>query len=41
MNILGRIVTEASASVVRAPENVHLDEAEDKVEATEVERKAN
>lgn len=34
MNILGRIVTEASASVVRAPENVHLDDEKAKEEIT-------
>lgn len=29
MNILGQIVTEASASVQRAPENLWLDEAKE------------
>lgn len=37
MNILGKIVTEASASVTRAPQNLWMDEAKDKVEATETE----
>ena len=32
MNILGQIVTEASASVTRAPQNLWMDEA--KAEAT-------
>jgi hypothetical protein len=34
MNIIGQIVSEASASVVRAPQNLWLDKA-DKVEAEE------
>jgi hypothetical protein len=34
MNIIGQIVSEASATVVRAPQNLWLDEA-DKVEAKE------
>lgn len=35
MNILGQIVTEASASVTRAPQNLWMDEA--KAEATDTE----
>jgi hypothetical protein len=34
MNIIGQIVSEASASVVRAPQNLWLDKT-DKVEAEE------
>lgn len=45
MNILGQIVTEASASVTRAPQNLWMDEAKeadpDTTEATtSTERKA-
>lgn len=44
MNILGQIVTEASASVTRAPQNLWMDEASDKVatdtEGTSTEGKA-
>lgn len=36
MNILGQIVTEASASVTRAPQNLWMDEANNKV-ATDTE----
>ena len=32
MNIIGVVVSEASASVVRAPQNAHLDEVETKKE---------
>lgn len=35
MNILGQIVTEASASVQRAPENLWLDEAKEGAKAEE------
>lgn len=43
MNILGHIVTEASASVVRAPENLWLDDADTDTSAentTPTDRKA-
>lgn len=45
MNILGQIVTEASASVTRAPQNLWMDEAKEEANTdteatTSTERKA-